>query len=167
MKKKPTEIRLYNVLFPTWFLLYLFPSWLIPAMLAGNFIIDSLVFFLTARWQRLDNPLVLWKRVILRIWLFGFASDILGALLNLVVYALQGVMQSAGLLDLSVWNPMLFPAATITALPGVLLAGWLIYWFNRKFTCPRIGIDPATTHKLCLAFAIVTAPYAMLIPLYG
>ena len=166
MKKKPTEIRLYNVLFPTWFLLYLFPSWLIPAMMAGNFLIDSLVFLLAARWQRLDSPFALWKRVILRIWLFGFAADILGALLNFCVYVLLGVMQNAGLLDLSVWNPLLFPTSTITALPGVFLAGWLIHFFNRKFTFPRTSLSPDVARRLCLVLAIVTAPYAMLIPLY-
>lgn len=165
--KKPTEIRLYNVLFPTWFLFYLFPSWLIPVMMAGNFLLDSLVFYLAARWQRIDHPFALYRRSILRIWLFGFASDILGALLNFVVYVLLGVMGNAGLLDVSAWNPLLFPTATITAVPGVLLAGWLIYRFNRKFTFPRTGLAPEVSHKLCLAFAIATAPYAMLIPLYG
>ena len=71
--KKRRSVMVYNVLFPTWFLLYLLPSHLILLMLAGNFIIDSLVLLLAARWQKLDHKRVIWKKTILRIWLLGFA----------------------------------------------------------------------------------------------
>ena len=85
MKRNHT-IRLYNVLFPVWFLMYLYPSWLPLAVLAFNFAFDSLVLALAARWQKLPEIRQLWKQTILRVWLLGFAADILGALLNFAVY---------------------------------------------------------------------------------
>ena len=85
MKRNHT-IRLYNVLFPVWFLMYLYPSWLPLAVLAFNFAFDSLVLALAARWQKLPEIRRLWRQTILRVWLLGFAADILGALLNLAVY---------------------------------------------------------------------------------
>ena len=165
--KKRRSVMVYNVLFPTWFLLYLLPSHLILLMLAGNFIIDSLVLLLAARWQKLDHKRVIWKKSILRIWLLGFVSDLLGALANLGFYLGLVALEGAGILSLSGFNPLLFPGTTLTALPGVILAGLLIYWFNRFISFRKTGLTPDTIKKLCLVLAIVTAPYAMLIPLYG
>ena len=81
--KRSKSVRLYNVLFPIWFLMYLFPSWLPPVMLVINFAFDTLVLALAARWQKIGGIRKLWRQSILRIWLLGFAADILGALLNL------------------------------------------------------------------------------------
>ena len=92
--KRSKSVRLYNVLFPIWFLMYLFPSWLPPVMLVFNFAFDTLVLALAA------------------------------------------------------------------------LAGLLIYWFNRRLSFRRTGLPAQTIHKLCLALAVATAPYTMLIPLY-
>ena len=47
--KRSKAVRLYNVLFPIWFLMYLFPSWLPPVMLVFNFAFDTLVLALAAR----------------------------------------------------------------------------------------------------------------------
>ena len=133
---RPT--RLYNVLFPIWFLMYLYPSWLPLAVLAFNFAFDSLVLVLAARWQKLTGIRRLWRQTILKVWLLGFAADILGALLNLAVYF------------------------GVTAL-----AGWLIYRLDRRFAFRRTGLPAQTADRLCLALAIATTPYTMLIPLYA
>ena len=81
--KRCKPIRLYNVLFPIWFLMYLYPSWLPLAVLGFNFAFDSLVLVLAARWQKLTGIRRLWQRTILKVWLLGFAADLLGALLTL------------------------------------------------------------------------------------
>ena len=49
---------------------------------------------------------------------------------------------------------------------AIALAGLLIYWFNRRLSFRRTGLPAQTIHKLCLALAVATAPYTMLIPLY-
>ena len=64
------------------------------------------------------------------------------------------------------WHPLNFPGSTVFAIPGAALAGLLIYWFNRRLSFRRTGLPAQTIHKLCLALAVATAPYTMLIPLY-
>ena len=169
--KRGRSVRLYNVLFPIWFLMYLYPSWLPLAVLAFNFAFDSLVLALAARWQKIGDIRRLWKQTILRVWLLGFAADILGALLNLAVYFgtvaladLGGVWAEA---LYGFWHPLNFPGATVFAIPGAALAGVLIYWLDRRSAFRRTGLPAHTVHKVCLALAIATAPYTMLIPLYS
>lgn len=156
MKK---DTRLYNVIFPIWFLL-LFPAlWLV--MLPVNFIVDSLVLLLCARRQQLTNKAQLWKKSILPIWLIGFLSDIIGAGLTVLLFYLQTE------LNIPFPNPILFPGTCLISLPGVILAGVLIYFMNKRFSFRKSELDAGAIHKLCLYLAIFTAPYTMLIPLYG
>ena len=169
--KRGRSVRLYNVLFPIWFLMYLYPSWLPLAVLAFNFAFDSLVLALAARWQKIGDIRRLRNQPILPARLLGFAADILGALLNLAVYFgtvaladLGGVWAEA---LYGFWHPLNFPGATVFAIPGAALAGVLIYWFDRRFALCRTGLPAHTVHKVCLALAIATAPYTMLIPLYS
>ena len=169
--KRGRPTRLYNVLFPIWFLMYLYPSWLPLAVLAFNFAFDSLVLVLAARWQKLTGIRRLWRQTILKVWLLGFAADILGALLNLAVYF--GVTALAGLGGVwaealyDFWHPLNFPGASVFAIPGAALAGWLIYRLNRRFAFRRTGLPAQTADRLCLVLAIATTPYTMLIPLYA
>ena len=169
--KRNRSIRLYNVLFPIWFLMYLYPSWLPLAVLAFNFAFDSLVLVLAARWQKIPETRRLWKQTILRVWLLGFAADILGALLNFAVYLGVAVLGSLGgaweQALYGFWDPLTFPGATVFAIPGAVLAGVLIYRFDRRFAFRRTGLPPQTVRRLCLVLAVATAPYTMLIPLYS
>lgn len=156
MKKQ--EIRLFNVLFPIWFF-YFFPIvWLL--ILPVNFLVDSLVLYFSARHQGIGERLPLWKKHILPIWGIGFLSDLIGAGLIFLLYLILAS-------NPAVPNLLLFPGTTLLSLPGVILAGVLIYWLNRKLTFRKSSLDPAAIHKLCLHLAIFTAPYTMLIPLYG
>ena len=168
--KRCKSIRLYNVLFPIWFLMYLYPSWLPLAVLGFNFAFDSLVLVLAARWQKLTGIRRLWQRTILKVWLLGFAADLLGALLNLAVYFGTVALADLGGVWAEIlngfWHPLNFPGATVFAIPGAALAGWLIYRFNRRFAFRHAGLPAQTVNRLCLALAIATAPYTMLIPLY-
>lgn len=102
------------------------------------------------------------KKSIVRIWLIGFLSDFIGATLIFVL------MLASDWLKLP-FNLILFPATTIIAIPGVLLAGVLIFFLNKRFSFQKLQdeLSGEQIHKLCLALAIFTAPYAMFIPLYG
>ena len=160
---RKNDVRLYNVLFPIWFL-FLFPQlWVI--MLAVNFIVDSLVVYFSARRQGLTDRLGLWKKHILPVWGIGFLSDILGAALVVALYFVWCWLDTMGIA--TEFNPILFPGTILIALPGVILAGFLIYWLNRKLTFRKSQLDPQVIHRLCLHLALWTAPYTMLIPLYG
>lgn len=159
---KKNEIRLYNVLFPIWFYL-LFPQvWLI--ILSVNFLVDSLVVYFSAKRQELENPLKLWKNHILPVWGIGFLCDILGAILVVLTYLGCVALDLEGIRLL---NPVLFPGTTLISIPGVILAGVLIYFLNKHLTFRESNMDPKAIHRLCLHLALWTAPYTMLIPLYG
>ena len=169
MKK---EFRLYNVLFPMWMFWYppaiislLQYSWvfrfIVLAVLLGNFAVDSLVVCLAAKRLGLEDRRQLWKESIWRVWGIGFLCDFIGAALIFGLFFLLSDVFNAP------WSFVTFPSTTLIALPGVLLAGVLIYLINRQFSFAKCGLDPAQVHKLSLALAVFTAPYTMLIPLYS
>ena len=151
--------RLYNVLFPVW-LFYLYPTFLWLIILPANFVIDSAVLWFAAKRLGIADRFSLWKQSVLRIWGIGFFCDLLGAALILI---LQLLIDAAGLN----WDTFLFPGATLIAVPGVALAGLLIYLLNRRYAFTKCALSQDHAQRLSLALAILTSPYAMLIPLYG
>ena len=77
MNNKKNDVKLYNVLFPFWMIL-LFPQiWLI--VLPGNFIIDSIVLIISMTLLKIADKKQWYKRHIIKIYLFGMLSDIIGA----------------------------------------------------------------------------------------
>ena len=158
-RRRKHGIRLYNVLFPAW-MFYLFPSWLWLVILPANFVVDSLVLCLAMRRLGIAGQRELWRKSIIRIWAIGFLSDFLGALLTL------GLMLLIDAFHLS-WDIYLFPGTTLLAIPGVILSGVLIYLLDRQYAFAKCLSDERQIHELSLALAFFTAPYAMLIPLYG
>lgn len=167
------DVRLYNIIFPLWLLL-LFPvSWL--AVLPANFLVDSLVLLAAAWLLKVPEKGLLYKRSILKVWGLGFAADLLGsgALLGVFLLAsdLGATVSRSGddsFLDgffeglMSAWykNPL-----SAVLVPGaVVLAGWLIYVFNKNVTFKKQPLEEPVKKRLALALAVFTAPYALLIP---
>ena len=71
--------RLYNVIFPIWFMI-IFPTvWII--ILPANFIIDSLVLLISLKILKSVSIKRVYKSSIFKVWIFGFISDIIGSLL--------------------------------------------------------------------------------------
>lgn len=155
--KKP--VRLNNILFPIW-LFWLLPTYVWLIILPANFVIDSLVLVITMNVFRLENKLSVWKHSILKVWIIGFVSDFIGAA---VIFGIMLVLDSV----IPRFNTILFPGTTLISLPGVVLAGVLIYFLNRRFSFTKCELSAAQVHKFSLALAVFTAPYAMMIPLYG
>lgn len=159
MRQQKHKVRLYNVLFPAW-MFYLFPTGLWLIILPANFAIDSVVLWIAMRRLKIAGQRDIWKRSILRIWGIGFLSDILGALLTLGLFLLVDAAHLS-------WDIYLFPGTTLFAIPGVILAGILIYVLNKRYSFTNCALDNQQIHNLSLTLAFFTAPYAMLIPLYG
>lgn len=161
MVRCKNEVRLHNVLFPIWFF-FVFPTVAWKLLLPANFVIDSVVLLAAAARLGLEKPQrrTVYRQSILPVWLIGFFSDAVGGALIFGLTFAHGWLYLPG----DIWR---FPGTTLISLPGVLAAGVLIYWLNRTLSFRRSGLATATLHKLCLALAVFTAPYAMLIPLYG
>lgn len=156
---RTNRLRLYNVLFPAW-MSYLLPTGLWLIILPANFIIDSLVLWLAMRRLGIAECRAVWKQSIVRIWGIGFLSDILGALLTFGLFLLIDAAHLS-------WDVYLFPGTTLLAIPGVIVSAILICILNKRYAFTKCTLDETQKRKLSFALAVFTAPYAMLVPLYG
>ena len=127
----------------------------------GHYLISGLLLLAAAGWLRLQGKKELWKRSIVKVWLIGFAADFAGAALSLVLMLLLNT-----LLDSHIFDPYHFPGATLHAIPGVCLAGWLIWRLNRRYSFGKADISEAMAGRLSLLLAVFTAPYLMMLPMY-
>lgn len=157
------SLRLYNVIFPVW-LFYVWPTviwlWILPA----NFLVDSLVLVVAMAVYGVSERMQVWKKSILRVWAIGFLSDFIGGLVIL------GLMQPGDSLGRSgsLWYD--FPGEQLMALPGIVIAGVLIYFLNCRVSFRKTSLTADKIHRPAFALAVFTAPYTMLIPtdwIYG
>ena len=147
-----------NLLFPMWGL-FLYPSVFMIWILIGNFIIDSAVLLVIMAVCRYPDKWKIWRSNIFLVWIFGFLTDFLGALVNLVVGVL--VSSFTSLEDTAFLRS---PTAQIFAIPGIIAAGAGIYLFNYSVTFRKSSLDRGQIHRLAFWLAVVTAPYTMLLP---
>lgn len=144
MKKKN---KLYNVLFPVWFL-FIYPiAWIV--IIPANFLIDSLVLIMGMFILKLENKKQFYKRSILKVFIFGFLADIIGALFLFVMVFL---------LEIGITGDEIY-----LTLPAVLLSGVMIFIFNYFITFKKENKN--VKFKLALILTLITAPYAIMIPL--
>jgi len=159
---KTKEIKLYNLIFPVYML------WLIPPVIfiVGilNFIIDSVVVLITEKILKLEDMFSKYKKVIFKVWIFGFLADFIGALF---LFLISGLFEN---LDIPIkynidYNPFGNIYALIITIVGILIAGILIFIFNKKIYFNKIDITEKQRFILSLVMAVVTAPYLFLLPM--
>ena len=119
----------------------------------GNLAIDSLVVLLAAACMKLPEKAKLWRQGIVKVWLLGFACDAGGAVFT--AFCLGLVRAATG-------HRTTLPVHLLCTVPGVALAGVLLYWANRKLSFRKAGLEEKQLHRMCLAIALCTAPYLML-----
>lgn len=159
------DVRLHNVLFPVWMfytpLGFALSPLLVGIILGGNFVWDSLMLLLAFACLRLPDKKRLYRRSILRVWLCGFAADVLAAC-PMLLWILRGGSEAY----FTAWTLRDLPYL----VPFVVLGGALVYGFNRFFALRKLDADRQTIHRIALLLAVLTAPYTFLIPsslLYG
>lgn len=154
--------KIYNILFPMWFL-FILPSYLWIVFVVGNFVVDSLVTIYNLKKQNVDNYMNAYKKSIIKVWVIGFVSDILGSLFLLgLMLVLNKVLEPTDI----VLDWITFPWCTILAIPGVIVAGVLIYFLNKKLSFTKTNLSTEQIRLISKYLALITAPYVMLIPLY-
>lgn len=154
-------IKLYNLIFPMYMLWVMPPIIFISAIL--NFIIDSIVVLVTEKFLKIENIFSKYKKVILKVWGFGFLADFIGAFL---LFGISGLCES---LDIPIkynidYNPFGNIYALIITLLCILIAGVLIFIFNKKISFKNVDITEKQKFILSLVLAILTAPYLFLLP---
>lgn len=159
--------KLYNVIFPIWFLLF-FPP-VIFITLIGNFVIDSLVliacFFLFKITDSQKSLKEFYTSSILKVWLYGFLADFIGASILFLVESLGDSWGLPGELITGInFDPFSNPWAVMVIMFAMLVSAALIFIFNYKFTFKKQIEEEKLRFKAAITIAIVTIPWTFLLP---
>ncbi len=160
------QIKLYNIIFPIWLMIFFPPVILIT--LIGNWIIDSAVLigcYFLFKPNKEMNWLLFYKQNIVKVWLFGLLSDLIGAV---ILFACVGLQDFLGISN-EVINGISFdPFSSFLALTlilvSMLISGLLILLFNFNFTFRDSIKDELTRWKTAAFIAIITLPWTFLLP---
>ena len=153
---KKTDLRLYNVMFPVWMILW-FPSWLWLLLIPANYLLDALVL----RWSLTgygDRNRFCRKNA-WKICLAGFLSDFAGALVLFGVYAVSENPLSYAL----AYAPFSNLAAFCVTLFSLALSGVCIYNLD-AWLLKRAGLEQRLARHSALSLAVLTAPYLYFFP---
>ncbi|SKA79281.1 hypothetical protein SAMN05443428_10328 [Caloramator quimbayensis] len=161
------KIKLYNIIFPIWFLLFLPPVIIIT--LIGNFTIDSLVImacFFVFRLGNIQNNLkTFYKKSILKVWIFGFLADIIGASILFLLEMVGNYLKLPNELITAIdYDPFSHPVAVVIIIFSMLIAAVFIFVFNYKFTFKKQIEDKKLRLKVAITIAIITMPWTFLLP---
>lgn len=163
------KITLYNIIFPIW-LLWLVPTtWIV--VLPANFVIDLLVVVLTMKFLKVQGMKQKAKKIILRVWIFGFLADFIGT----AAMILANIIEFDSGSEIAEWwyknisNPVSYnPFSSIYGFLWVtvcvILTALFIYLFNYKFCLKKAELSEQQRKKLALSLAIFTAPYLFWLP---
>jgi len=155
--------RLYNVMFPIWFLILMPATWLIT--IPANFIIDSAVLLLAAHYFCRGREKEIWKKSIVKVFVFGFLSDFIGS-----GFLTAGLFISSYFEKSTIFEEAAAGATTaagfFTILFAVVLSGICIFFLDKKWAFGKTDMTEAEIKKISLVMAIATAPYTFFIPLY-
>ncbi|WP_050616784.1 hypothetical protein [Bacillus testis] len=161
------DMKVYNLIFPIWFLLF-FPP-VIFFTLLGNYVIDSLVvivsFYLFKQAKHQLNVKRFYKKSILKVWLFGFLADIIGAAI-IFVFGMSGFLfgLSNELMSAICYDPFSHPVAVLIICAAMLVSALLIFFFNYACTFKRLIENKKERIKVALTIAIITIPWTFLLP---
>ena len=126
MKANTGSVKLCNVLFPIWILIF-FPQAL-AIVIPGNLIVDAAVLLLALAAMRHRAKGAVLRRCWWKVWLLGFAADLIGAAWMVLGWFVTSWVPS---LDSSLgkilYNPFGHPAAFLLTAAGVAIAGWFIF----------------------------------------
>ena len=162
------QIKLYNVIFPIWLLLF-FPPIIIITLL-GNYIIDSLViigcFFVYKIKNEKFTLKSFYKGSIIKVWLYGFLADFIGAVILFLVGILgEDVLGLPFELTSAIcYDPFSHPWAVIIIFFAMLVSTYFIFIFNYKFTFKKQIEEKTLRFKIAITIAIVTIPWTFLLP---
>jgi hypothetical protein len=163
------KIKLYDVIFPIWFI-WLFPPVILIAF-AGNFVIDSIVMLISFKLLKAAEVTglsmkELYKKSIVKVWCLGFLADITGALILLALTSSEiPFLKIPDKIEHAVFlNPFENIWGFLIIFVCMAIASTLIYVLNYNITFKKVIMEKALKVKMSLIFAIITAPWTFLIP---
>ncbi|RTR29603.1 hypothetical protein EKG37_15020 [Robertmurraya yapensis] len=160
-------MKVYNVIFPIWMLLF-FPPVIFIA-LAGNFVIDSLVIIVCFFLFKLTNQglglKTFYKKSILKVWLFGFLADIIGAVFLFLVLIVGSGLGLPYEIEAGIaYDPFSSSMAVVIIIISMVITSFFIFLFNYHFTFRSLIVEKALRVKVALTIVIITTPWTFLLP---
>lgn len=153
--------KLNNIIFPVYMIWAIPPVIFIAAIL--NFIIDSAVILITKKILKIEDIFKKYKKVILKVWGFGFLADFIGALFLYIISELFYFLELPISYNIN-YNPLGNIYAFLITCVGILISGVLIFIFNKKISFKKTDLTDKQKFILSLVMAIATAPYLFLLP---
>ena len=163
--QKKKDVRLYNVLFPLWLLIWV-PSWLWLFLIPANYLIDRFVF----RWaaaKETDLSGIPWRKHVWMLCIAGFLADFAGSFLllltNFAPYSEKKWFYTH-ITDPVDFNPFENLVSFLFVALIVVFSAFLIYLLDRKIL-KKTGLFPdEAAARIAKKMAICTAPYLFFFP---
>ena len=158
------NLKLYNIFFP-FRSLFLFPPFFLLS-LPVNFLFDSVVFLLVAKTLKLENLKNIYKKSIWKIRGFGVLADIIGAIFLFLSNYIKDRLELPDAFLVGVnYNPRGHRASLLWTIVALLISGFLIFYFNYRWSFSATNLSDQDKRKLALRLAIFTAPHIFLVSL--
>ena len=165
MKANTGSVKLCNVLFPIWILIF-FPQ-VLAIVIPGNLIVDAAVLLIALAVLGCREKGAVIRKCWWKVWLLGFAADLIGAAWMVLGWFVTSWVPS---LDSSLgkilYNPFGHPAAFLWTAAGVAIAGGVIFLLDRRVFRSVPELTSRQSTRLALTFTIATAPWLFFLPLY-
>ncbi len=169
------NIKLYNMIFPIYIWLYLFPGTVLIS-LAGNYLIDSLVVIILSKIMFKKYDKNLYHNCIWRVWALGYASDVIGCLYLFGMsnigydYLLEETQDSVlyqimeGINNVTNHPDMLNAYSMWFIASAVLISAIAIFLFDYFIAFRKTDLTKKQKLIMSLSLAIFTAPYTFFLP---
>lgn len=155
MKK---EVRLYNVLFPIWMLIWI-PSFLWVVLIPLNYMIDRFVLKKSLP-DTIDKESFL-NKTAYKICASGFLCDLIGSSLMFLSLYLSG--DDYRLANAISFDPFSDLFAFVLVVSMIFVSAVLIYLIDKQIL-KKAGLNEDQARRSALFLAVFTAPYLFLIP---
>ncbi|MCI1859624.1 MAG: hypothetical protein LKI80_15995 [Sporolactobacillus sp.] len=151
-----SSLVLGDLIFP-FFMFPLFPPFLAVAAIA-DWLIDALVLWGILRLMHLETQRPARFRLLWKLWGIGLLADVAGSLL--LTALMLSPFDETGRFD--PYDFYTSALSTVIFLTAILFSALLIFFFDRHIL--RKLFSPVQAGRIALAFAVLTAPYTLLIP---
>lgn len=153
--------KLYNIMFPIWFLFTLPITWLI--IIPVNLIINTIVLLAGFKYLKISNVYETYKKIILKVWILGLIANLIGSGILFITNYEEGSLYNS-IKNNIVWNPFNSIWSIIAVIFAIIISMILLYIFNYKISFRKVGLERKKAKKLAAIIAIVTAPWLLLFP---
>lgn len=152
--------KMYSLVLPIWLMLVAGPAlWIL--ILTSNFFVATIVLIIACHIFNLKNVLKIYKRSIIKMVLYGFLADAIGASLLLLVSKIN----PDGLFTNVANNPCGSWITTVYISICILFSAWIAYFFHHRLTFRDLKVSEKKKKQIAVFVAIFTAPYLFFYPI--